>query len=71
MRSFSSGQFIFWDIYYCALCTLSILVLEVLYVDQKRFLSFIGAQNHRITELLRLEKTLKIIESNYNLTILP
>ena len=70
MRSFSSGQFIFWDIY-CTLCTLNILVLEVLYVDQKRFLSFIGAQNHRITELLRLEKTLKIIESNYNLTILP
>jgi len=27
--------------------------------------------NHRIIELLRLEKTLKIIESNHNLTILP
>jgi len=26
---------------------------------------------HRIIELLRLEKTLKIIESNHNLTILP
>jgi len=25
----------------------------------------------RITELLRLEKTLKIIESDHNLTILP
>ena len=27
--------------------------------------------DHRITELLRLEKTLKIIESNHNSTILP
>ena len=26
---------------------------------------------HRIIELLRLEKTLKIVESNHNLTILP
>jgi len=26
---------------------------------------------HRITELLRLEKALKIIESNHNLSILP
>ena len=26
---------------------------------------------HRIIELLRLEKTLKIIKSNHNLTILP
>jgi len=25
----------------------------------------------RVTELLRLEKTLKTIESNHNLTILP
>jgi len=27
--------------------------------------------NHRIIELLRLEKTLKIIKSNHNLTIMP
>jgi len=27
--------------------------------------------NHRITELLRLEKTLKVIESNHDLTNLP
>jgi len=27
--------------------------------------------NHRIIELLRLEKTFKIIKSNLNLTILP
>ena len=30
----------------------------------------IGSQNHRIIESLRLAKTLKIIEFNYNLTIL-
>ena len=28
-------------------------------------------ENHRIIESLRLEKTLKIIESNHKLTILP
>jgi len=30
-----------------------------------------SSKNHRIIELLRLEKTLKIIKSNRNLTILP
>jgi len=30
-----------------------------------------SSSNHRIIELLRLEKTLKIIDSNHNLTILP
>ena len=30
-----------------------------------------GRTFHRITELVRLEKTLKIIESNHDLTILP
>ena len=31
---------------------------------------FQAFKNHRIMELLRLEKTLKIIKSNHNLTIL-
>ena len=31
----------------------------------------IESWNHRITELLRLEKTFKIIESNHSPTILP
>ena len=31
----------------------------------------IESWNHRMTELLRLEKTFKIIESNHSPTILP
>ena len=33
--------------------------------------SSLNLPNHRIIELLRLEKTLKIIKSTCNLTILP
>jgi len=33
-------------------------------------MQFSHSASHRIIELLRLEKTLKMIESNYNLTIL-
>ena len=43
------------------LCTTAIL----------RLVCYSWVQNHRIIELLRLEKTLKIIKSNHNLTILP
>jgi len=31
----------------------------------------VWGENHEIIELLRLEKTFKIIKSNHNLTILP
>jgi len=33
--------------------------------------TFSYSYNHRIIELLRLEKTLKLIKSNHDLTILP
>ena len=38
---------------------------------QPRAIKFLESWNNRITELLRLEKTLKTIESNHDLTILP
>jgi len=39
--------------------------------DQIKKSSQRSPEDHRIIELLRLEKTLKVIKSNRNLTILP
>ena len=53
------------DVWSCILLQLQALVRA----QHNDLVEYHCQMNHRIIELLRLEKTLKIIKSNHNLTI--